>query len=369
MDKIKIKMIAPLEASSIEKYISKLCNHVVLARTGVEPKGSCFFHAVYYAFREFRELSPEEKTLYIKRKRKDLADRISVATWFQVQKGDVAFLQIIEMMRVMVYLIPSFITDPQESMVLSSYNIDTKLLDVLFHLLDPAQVDHHMLPRWDIECSKIDKNEMSKDILLHRMKSKWHQIYQDNIRKAVHKIESELGPSVEKMSETKKMAVIHKLSDISYFLFDFVAEKALLSFREDIASYSTWVNTFHYLYLVESMNIGTGILFIDASTGMPYEGMRYFDLSKLQNETNYIVLLYFPDYHFESIGEHVVMNNKKVLNRIFRSDHPLVQSFFNYLSNTKPVQQKQSPQPVPEEKEIKEVQFKQDNEYEDTGVL
>jgi hypothetical protein len=342
-------MLTPLEAACTENYISLLAKEIPLLRTGVEPQGSCFFHAVYYAFRSFRNLSADEKNMYIKKKRKELADHISVATWFQIQNGDVAFLQIIEMMRIMVYLIPSFLTDPKETSVLMSYNIDTKVLEVLFHLLDPTQVDGQMLPDWDVECCKMEKKEMSKDILLHRMKSKWHQIYQDNIRKAIQQIEQDLDPGVEKMCETKKLAVVHKLSELSYFLFDFVVEKALLNFKEDISNYTTWINTFHYLYLVESMNLDADILFMDATTGLPYEGMRYFSLES--KATNYLVLLYFPDYHFESLGETTTMHGKKVINRIFPSDHPFIQAFMDHLHNKKGKH------------------YKHVAEYEDTGDL
>jgi hypothetical protein len=285
---------------------------------------------VYSAFKIFRDLSPEEKTIYVQTKRKELADCISLTTWFQIQNGDVAFLQIIEMMRIMVYLIPSFLSDPKESSVLTSYNIDTKVLEVLFHLLDPTQVDSHMLPDWDVECCKFDKNEMSKDILLHRMKSKWHQIYQDHILKAIQQIEKELEPGVERMCESKKLAVVHKLSELSYFLFDFVVEKALLNFKEDITNYSTWINTFHYLYLVQSMNLDAGILFMDATTGLPYEGMRYFKMTE-EEPSNYIVLLYFPDYHFESLGERITLRHQKVINRIFKANHPLIVQTLEFL--------------------------------------
>jgi len=346
------RMLLPLPAASTEPYTSHLMPEISLIRTGVEPQGSCFFHSVYSAFRNFRELSAEEKNMYVKKKRKDLADNISVSTWFQIQNGDVAFLQIIEMMRIMVYLIPSFLTDPKETSVLTSYNIDTQVLEVLFNLLDPTQVDGQMLPDWDVECCKMEKNELSKDILLHRMKSKWHQIYQENIQKAIQKIEEDLDPGVEKMCETKKLAVVHKLSELSYFLFDFVVEKALLNFKEDISNYTTWINTFHYLYLVESMNLDADILFIDASTGLPYEGMRYFPLAS--TATNYIVLLYFPDYHFESLGERTTLRDRKVINRIFPSDHPFITGFIDYVHHS--------------HKKEKTIQ-KHAKEYETTGDL
>lgn len=324
-------LINPLEPAVNEVYVSHLNPSIRLVRTGAEPQGSCFFHAVYTAFRDFRNMSPEEKKIYITNKRKELSDNISISSWFQIQNGDLAFLQIIEMMRIMVYMIPALLTDPKESQILSTYNVDIKVLEVLFHLLDPTLVDHTMLPNWDIECCRLDKSELTKDILLHRMKAKWHQIYQENIDKAINQIECELEPGAEKMTHSKRMAVIHKLSEISYFLFDFVVEKALLGFKEDISTYSTWINTFHYLYLVDSMNLQSSILFMDASTGLPYEGMRYFDRQHIQEKDSFIILLYFPDYHFECLGEQIVQGNRKITSRIFKKDHPLVQDFFSHL--------------------------------------
>lgn len=326
-------MIDPLPVGKNERFTSRLSPEIPFVRTGTEMEGSCFFHALFMAFREFRILSEDEKRIYVQHKRRALVENMTLTRWFQIQNGDLAFLQIIEMMRIMIYLIPSLITDPNETHLFSDHQIDKKVVEVLFHLLDPTQVDRDMLPNWDVECCKIEKNDLSKEILLHRMKSKWHDIYQDNIRKAIDQIENELDPSVPKMKESVKLTVIHKLSDLSYFIFDYVVEKAYQQFREELSQYENWINVFHYLYLIDCMDMKTNVLFLDATSGLPFEGMRYFDLRSLRNKRPYVILLYFPDYHFEAFGERLETGPKKALNRLFPSDHPFIQAFFEYLEN------------------------------------
>jgi len=341
-------MIALLDPQQNETYVSAVAPSISLIRTGIETQGSCFFHALYMAFKSFRQLSVEEKKIYVEKQRKHLSQKISLQSWFSIQNGDVAFFQIIEMMRIMIYVIPSLLQDPKECTTLSSiYKIDTRILETLFNLLDPLQVDRQVLPHWDVECCKLEKQDvtLTKDIFVHRMKSKWHELYQKNIVQAIDELEKTLDPTIDRMTESQRLGVIHKLSDISYFLFDFVVEKAFSAFRQDIANYSTWINTFHYLYLIDSMEIDMNVIFIDATTGLPYEGMRYFSKPFLQQQENYIVLLYFPDYHFESIGE--ISNpssssssgngRKRIIHRIFSKDHPLIQSYFEYLATTRPV--------------------------------
>jgi hypothetical protein len=322
--------IKPLNINEHDVFTTSLPLKMSFIRTGVEGAGSCFFHSLFLSFKEFRMLSQDERRLYIEKKRKDLAKRLTLSEWFGIQQGNVAFLQIIEMMRIMIYILPTYVSDPRQHSIFDSYNIDVKLLDILFHLLDSAKVDHNMLPDWDVQCCQIEKNGLDEEILLHRMKSKWHQIYQDNIRQAIYELEKSMDHQ-EKMTESQKLAVIHKLSEISYFIFDFVVEKTLQNFQDDIASYSTWVNTFHLLCIVHCLNLPCNFIFIDATTGLPYEGMRYFCLDKMnENGHPYAFLLYFPDFHFESLGERIERSGKRYINRLFKNDHPYVCQCIQY---------------------------------------
>lgn len=327
--------LSPLSPGKTQRYVSQLMPSSPLVRTGTEMEGSCFFHALSTAFKNFRDLSADEKKIHVQSLRKDLAENITLTSWFQIQNGNVAFLQIIEMMRVMIYVIPSMICTQDDDDYFSIHNIDKKVLDVLFHLLEPIQVDRDLLPDWDVECCKIEKEDVSKDIFLHRMKAKWHDIYQENIQNAIEHIEKELDPCIPKMDETARLTVIHKLSDMSYYIFDFVVEKAFQRFQEDIATYTTWINIFHFMYLIDSLDLRVNILFLDASSGLPFEGMRYFDLNRLKNNRPYVILLYFPDYHFESLGERTEMGGHPCVNRLWDKDHPVIHHYFQYLEMVK----------------------------------
>jgi len=307
-----------------------------LLRTGVAVDGSCFFHSFFMAWKEFRDLSTEEKKMYILSHRKQFADRLDIRNWLAIQDGSVAFVQILEMMRIVIHLLPSMTLDQTQKKIFDTFHVDPDHLRILFELLGPTEVDQEMLPDWDVECCRLEKNpDTQKEILLHRMKSTWREIYREKITYKLESLESE--PDIPRMDEKSRLSIIHKLSDLSYFMFDYVVQKAFDDFRHEVCNYDTWVDLQHYLYLSDHIHstFGLSVLFLDASTGTPFEGQRYFleSSSARREKDGYVVLLYFPENHFEPIGEisESRQDGKRVITRIFDASHPLIVSIFDYL--------------------------------------
>lgn len=314
---------------SEDKYFTT-SDGIEFIRTVTPSDNSSFFHALYTALKEYRQLNKDEKRLYVEKKREYFSEKLQLEQWFSIQKGNVAFLQILEMMRIVIYMIPNILEDPDPKPdIFKLYHIDRELLRLLFSLLDSKTVDEYLLPQWDIECMEMEERSIQKDIMLHRMKNKWYEIYREHLTKTIETLETEISPLQEKMDNGKKSKVIHKLAEISYGIFDWVIDKAFSDFRNDIRDYNVWINIFYISSILCYMDHQFNILLIDETTGLPFEGQRFMEPFCNNSFCNrpFIVLLYFPDYHFESLGR--IQNNS--VNRIFGIDDPFITKSLDYL--------------------------------------
>lgn len=317
-----------LEVGMNKDYKCRLDPYQILLRTGVESDGSCFFHAFYYVFKEFRQLSCTEKVKYVKMKRKEIADKIQFEEWFLIQNGHMAIFQIISMMRIIVYLLPNLIHDPLEADKLKSqYHFNTELTDIFFNLIQSQFMDENMLPVWDIECTKLENQMLQKEILLNRMRSEWHTLCMNSVRHQIDELESDI---MEYMNNEQKNRVIYKLSALSNTLFDYAVQKAFEDFKKEMEDPSVWVNIFHILsFQVFQSSTPFNILFIDSSTSLPLEAQRHFSFEK---NRPFVVLLYFPDTHFESLAMKTKINHQFNINRIFPYDCSFIQKALRYLN-------------------------------------
>jgi len=321
-------MIDILNLNENKPFVSKILN-TELIRTGSNSSGSCFFYAIYTPFKEFRILNEEQKMEYIKQKREDLADQINLEEWFSIQNGNVAFLQIIENMRKIIHVIKELILDESNSKYLTQYNADKLSFEILFTLLDPKEIENEILPQWDIECSNKKENEFIESI-----KNSWYNIYKNKIQKSIDNLEKKLDSNFPKMDIEKKLKIIQKLSMLSYPIFDFVTSKALSDFKEDIKNPEKWLNIFIFNSVLQFLNMKVNILIIDSETGMPYEGMKLiYKKDSFDNNYPFIVILYFKEIHFETLGKKVTVNNKTIINRLFKKDDPFIITYLTYLEN------------------------------------
>jgi len=321
-------MIDILNIDETKPFATKILNKELI-RTGTNSYGSCFFYSIYMPFKYFRTLSEEQKKDFILKKRQELADRIEMEEWFCIQSGHMAFLQIIESMRKIIHTIKEILLEEDNIKYIQQYNLNSDCIKILFTLLNTEIIEKDILPEWDIECSNTNSSEY-----LESIKSAWFAIYKNRIMKAIDELENELDPQTPRMTLDKKQKVIQKLSLLSYPIFDFIASRALHDFKEDIKNPQKWLNIFIFASVLQYMDININILIIDYETGMPYEGMKLiYKKENFENDHPFVVILYFKDMHFESLGQKTILNNKTVINRLFRKDDPFIITCLSYLDN------------------------------------
>ena len=287
--------------------------------------GSCFFHSIFYAYRSFRELNLDERTKFIARKRAKLADSITVQSWLNIQEGSVALVQIMEAMQELISEI-SQLDSPDIKKKITEHNIDTDILQILLLLLNTKYIEKNIMPKWDSACSKIEK-PFDSESFLNRMKSLWYHLHHDSIVKKINDLEKTRPPPPHLMTSDHKLKVIHKLSSITYEIFDMVYRTAFYRFKSDIGEYTTWIDIYSFLYILENMDINANIILLDATTEAIFKGMQMIKGS-IDPEKPFVVLLYFPDFHFESVGKVIQVDDGiKNVSRIFSADDDIIQYF------------------------------------------
>lgn len=319
-----------LSLNEIKPYSTNVLN-TELIRTGTKTStGSCFFYSLFLPFKHFRDMNEEDKITYIQKKRKELSEKIGMEEWFHIQEGNVAFLQIIEKMRSMIHQIPEILKNEDCQDMLKFYHINDITIDLLFTLLDPKVVECDILPEWDICISK----QNDKHHLLEDMKKTWHDIYRDKIEISIEELEKKLLPEIPKMTYEKKCNVIHKLSQLSFPIFDYVSSQSLLEFKNGISDIHKWLDVFIFTSVSDFIDLDVNILIINYETGKPYEGMKLLYHEKtFDNDYPFVVLLYFKDVHFESLGKKMIIQNKTIIQRFFKKNDPFIITCLTYLEN------------------------------------
>jgi len=248
----------------------------------------------------------------------------------------------------MIHSIPSILCENQH--YLEKYNVDEMAIEILFMLLNPSVVEKEILPQWDMECSRSVLSESSssssakadvtafqeeKEAFLEQIKNTWYDIYRTKVKRSIDDLEKRVDPHIQKMSLEKKTKVVQKLSLLSYPIFDFVTSKALSDFKSEIGDVHKWLNIFIFSSVMHRIDLKINVIILDSETGMPLEGMKLlYDRKKFDNDYPYVVILYFKEQHFESLGKKTTVNKKTVINRLFKKDDPFIITCLTYLDSS-----------------------------------
>jgi hypothetical protein len=212
-------------------------------------------------------------------------------------------------------------------------------------LLNPSVVEKEILPQWDMECSRSVLTSESatvdaalqeqKEAFLEQIKSTWYNIYKTKVKRSIDDLEKRVDPHIQKMTSEKKTKVVQKLSMLSYPIFDFVTSKALSDFKSEIGDVHKWLNIFIFSSVMHRIDLKINVIILDSDTGMPLEGMKLlYDRKKFDNDYPYVVILYFKEQHFESLGKKTTLNKKTVINRLFKKDDPFIITCLTYLDSS-----------------------------------
>jgi len=278
---------------------------------------------VFLAFRTFRNLDETQKQEYIAQKRKEIANKLSPYKWLDSENASCAVVQISERLRQVFYSVARYLfhelTDDDDEDIMESIRKhvrDQKNLYVLFNLIQPSDMDYNILSDWDTIVSKDDITMDGETFLFH-IKNEWRNIFFKYIDESVMRVERIVKKQID---ITKRSKILYKLAEESFVIFDIALDAAYHEFKNSISEPDKWVNIFTFSFFRENIHKEIEILIVNAENNDIYRGPRYNTCA-----SKFIVLLYFADLHFESLGH--TQGNK--ISRIFDKDHPFIQEFFD----------------------------------------
>jgi len=335
------------------KLLEPFVNHYIecpfykeekILRSGVPMNGSCFFYSLYYGLKTFRDLNDEEKLNYIREKRARLSEELTTEGWLELQNGSIALLQFSSTLRIMIYTMTFLLESEKEVEILQNHGINIEHLKILNELLNITVMDKKLFPRFDMECIRPQNLENDNTLLYHYLKSTFVNIYRGIIEEEIELLE--MNVNVPKWTLEKKEKIINTLTNVSNGIFSYVCERAIKDFKEEIKNVEIWLNIYQFYYILNSTQSHMNIFIIDANTMLPYIGL---DMS-YDESLPCVVILYFSDHHFESIG--IEKKKSKKIYRTLPFDDPFIQSIIHYLEEQQNIFQTEAD--VEEEKSIKD---------------
>jgi hypothetical protein len=303
--------------------------NIELVKTTQEQNGSSFFYAIQYAYKTFRVFTEDEKVKYIESIRGQLSDKIHLENWFEMNNGTIAFLKIIETIKnILNQNIKEIFTD---ELFCQQFQTNKDIFELLFTLVDNNSIEKQIIPLWDLECSKLELCNIS---MIKHLKETWFKIFYNKIQTAIDAIENQLDSSVSKMESEKKHKVITKLALLSNYIFDYITQKSLELFKNDIKDYNKWLPLNILTHIYSFNDIQANLLIIDYETKKLYEGIKLlYKKEDYDNNLPFIILLYINECHYECLGRKLIIHHKVSINRLFTKEDPLVITLLTYFDN------------------------------------
>lgn len=311
--------LKPLSPGKYEDIQFPFLENETFRRTGIPENGSAFFHALLFSNNTFRSKTDEEKYDAILDFRKELLKDLMFDDWIQHSNS---LSQIIDMIRISIYMIPALLENTEELEKLKSYNINIEYLNLLFELIPPMNVDKNIVSIFEREIENI--TEITEKSLIELFENTYKTFIIDRINELEENVET-------KWTESKRSCITMTFTEMSNRLFQFILDKTFQEFLNEIETFEKPVPLLNILELYntnfqeKNNNLFKNIIIINAITNEP---MNNFDFEWDENK-DYSILLYFPDFHFEHLSRIVNMDNKKntaKIQRFIQSNDPIIES-------------------------------------------
>lgn len=293
----------PINELTNEKLQLENLDNII--RTGINvDNGDSFFTAYSLAYKDYR--NSDNKLEYVVNKRKEFADKMDIFKWNSCL--NILKEYIIETFKITLYNIESLYENKK---VIEEYDIKVDFLKTIFDLLTKETIDENVfnnLNNLEIRNRKHLEKEIS-DIMFKLIDTEILLIEQLVVEK-------------DKMKDTKKKLIIDNLIGEFIKVINYCLDYSYKEYKNEIKKEGNYLSIEFILCLLNQVD-NCNIVLIDSST--LYPNYEYLNNININNEKPFIFLLYFPDYHYESIG--IEQGNR--LYRIFSSKDEIVKNFFS----------------------------------------
>lgn len=293
----------PISELSNEKIELENLNNII--RTGVDiNNGDSFFTAYSLAFKDYR--SSENKLEYVINKRKDFADSIDICLWNKCL--NIIKNYIIETFKITLYNIESLY---ENNNILEEYDIKVDFLKTIFDLLSKQNIDEEIFNSLN-DINIRDRGHLEKEI-----SERMYKLIDTEIL-----VIEELVSDNSKMSDSKKKLIINNLIKEFIKVINYCLDYSYREYKDEIKKTGNYLSIEFILCLLNQMD-NYNVVLIDSST--LYPNYEYLNNISIVEDKPFIFLLYFADYHYESIG--IEQGNR--LYRLFTSKDEIVKNFFS----------------------------------------
>jgi len=301
-----------------------------LVRTGAPTDGNCFFHAMNVASKSFREMSMQERRKWIEDQRRDLARRMQRDTWLATQGGQLALLQMSQVLR----LVLCAVADPEQDLAtevhednsflrfvvdassqwlpaVDAWTAEHEPLQEIWSILFGTQEQQEeLVRRWVDQCGT---NELDLDV----MKTQWQEVVRTESLAAMK--------GSGDVDRTVRQHVAVCLAKAAAGLLAIVEQQTFALLQRRVQTFGEWTDvdmimSMHHLLPYDVLFVQRDSRDVFADTGS-WHGKSDADASR-----PVLLLLHFPNAHFENIGKMLPPDGdgKQRLVRVFAPDDPLV---------------------------------------------
>jgi hypothetical protein len=290
-----------------------------------------FFHSILIAFKEYRGLQTEkERERYIQGMREKVSKSFTEMDWLHIHNGHFAFVQIFEMMRITIHLLPHVEKEDEKK------QWEEELLELIYLLVNPSLFEKEVFPRWNFDTISIEHNSLEtwKDIFMNRLTESWKELCNEMIMKRIHELEKHI-PDEKIMDVSTKEKVIHRLVFTCCQLLQYGITESFQEFCKTISSQEEPSIEFmdFYLSMITKLNI-PNICVLILEPSIPSVLCSRPNTKELSKYFFILIHLSSQDtYSFHSISQKKKTNDHKILmNRIFRYEDPVIQSLLPHIS-------------------------------------
>jgi hypothetical protein len=291
-----------------EKFSTPLDANLI--RTGSLADGACFFYSMNLAFRDFRDASVAEKKDFIENQRKTLADELVMEDWFGINKGHFCFLQILYTLRncifVLHYLASGNAKEADKERWMADWGdiVGDDTFDIWVRFFPVQKVDNDLLNKWHNEISNAPV--ISPELLVTSLRN----VCSSHMDEVLEKWKGDT------LTEQEKVSIKNGMYGFWEKLLQRCISKALYLQKLRVGTYNTWADM--DTILSTTPYLPYDVIFIHAESKEVYFDTMSMSQKPLPTETEreVVVLLYYPDCHFENIGR--IISNEEGKQKIIR---------------------------------------------------
>lgn len=289
------RQLRPLTNWDKEKIYFPKYPQGTIYRTGIPDEHNSFYHSIQYGPEFINNRTEVDRKNFIQEHKENLSDRINLNIFLQLDDSKIFIQKLQEVMKDIHFHLTKSLEEEKTKIELQTFQINLELLDILIGLVPNSIVDDKIINNFIQLCSTKNLQVFDEEKKYKEIQKIYTITYESVIREQFQVFLNK--NQIDKKHLNKVELFLSLLIKCTSKLFDYICEKTLQEFKEDIKK--TWINVYISFYLYEICDKKYNVFIIDATTKQLFNEIDQKQF--IDNTKKCVVLLYFPDYRFEPI--------------------------------------------------------------------